>query len=89
MNNLKLTYDEFFQFVWDDSNLSKIVSVSYQSKYEDYIRSYTFDMFNVYLNASISEQVMLKLFEIHFSNLFRFSPKPENIREIRDTYNDY
>lgn len=89
MDDLRLNYDEFFQYIWDDSHLSKIVSVSYQSEYEDYIRNLTFDMYNIYKNTNISERVMLKLFEIHFFNLFRFSPSNKNIEEIRDSYIDY
>lgn len=89
MNDLRFTYDEFFQYIWDDSNLSKLVSISYQSKYEDYIRSLTFDMFRLYEKANLSERVMLKLFEVHFFNLFRFNPSNENINEIKDTYIDY
>lgn len=89
MNDLRLTYDEFFQYIWDDSNLSRIVSVAYQSEYEDYIRSYTFDMFNLYEKANLPERVVLKIFEIHFFNLFRFQPKTQNIREIKDKYTQY
>ena len=89
MDDLRLNYDEFFQYIWDDSHLSKIVSVSYQSEYEDYIRSLTFDMYHLYKNTNISERVMLKLFEIHFFNLFRFNPSNKNIEEIRDSYIDY
>lgn len=89
MKNIRLTYDEFFQFIWDDSNLSKIVSVAYQSENEEYIRSITFDIFRVYEFANLSERVALKLFEIHFSNLFRFQPKTKNIKEIKDNYTDY
>jgi|AntDeeMinimDraft_5_1070356.scaffolds.fasta_scaffold08520_2 hypothetical protein len=89
MKDLRLTYDEFFQFIWDDSNLSRIVSVSYQSKYEDYIRSFTFDMFNLYEKANLPERVVLKIFELHFFNLFRFQPSNENIKEIEDSYKDY
>ena len=89
MNYLRLSYDEFFQFIWDDSNLSRIVSVAYQSKYEDYIRSFTFDMFSLYEKANLSERVVLKIFEIHFFNLFRFKPSDTNIKEIRDPYTDF
>lgn len=86
MHSTKLTYDEFFQYIWDDSNMSRIVSVSYQSKYEAYIRSLTFDIFTIYEKAGLSEQLALKLIEIHFSNVFRFNPKNENIKEIEDRY---
>lgn len=89
MNDLRLSYDEFFQFIWDDSNLSRIVSVAYQSEHEDYIRSYTFDMFRLYEQANLTERVTLKIFEIHFFNLFRFQPKTQNIKEIKDKYIDY
>lgn len=89
MYDIRLTYDEFFQYIWDDSNLSKIVSVSYQSEHEDYIRSFTFDIFRLYEKANLSERVVLKIFEIHFFNLFRFQPKSSNIDEIEDLYRDY
>lgn len=89
MNDLRFTYDEFFQFIWDDSNLSRLVSVSYQSEYEDYIRNLTFDMFQIYEKANLSERVALKLFEVHFFNLFRFKPRTSNIKEIQDKYKDY
>lgn len=89
MNDLRLSYDEFFQYIWDDSNLSRIVSVAYQSDHEDYIRSYTFDMFRLYEKANLSERVVLKIFEVHFFNLFRFQPKTKNVREIQDRYTQY
>ena len=89
MDNIRLSYDEFFQYVWDDSNLSKIVSVAYQSKYESFIRSLTFDVFNIYEKAYLSERVALKMVEIYFFNMFRFKPSNENIKEIEDPYYDF
>lgn len=89
MDSIRLSYDEFFQYVWDDSNLSKNVSVAYQSEHEDFIRSLTFDVFNIYEKAHLSERVALKLIEIYFFNMFRFQPRNRNIEEISDPYRDF
>lgn len=83
----KLNFDQFFSHVWEDSAwLERIVSTSYLEENDDFIRSLTFDMYNIYEKSEIPLQLMVKQFEIFFFNLFRFEGGNKNIEEIKDNY---
>ena len=82
----KLTYDEFYALVWEESTwLEQIVSTAYLEENDEFIRNLTFEMYNVYEKANIPQQLMVKFFEIWFFNLFRFKAGNENIEELEDS----
>lgn len=86
----KLTYDQFYSHVWEDSTwLAHIVSTAYLEKYDDFIRSLTYDVYMVYEKSDIPLQLMVKQFEIFFFNLFRFESGCDNIEEIQDGYSHF
>lgn len=83
----KLTYDEFYALVWEDSSwLEQIVSTAYLEENDEFVRNLTFEMYNIYEKSDIKPRLMVKFFEIWFFNLFRFKGGNENIKELKDEY---
>lgn len=82
----KLNFHEFYEYIWEDDVLEIIVSTQYISQNEDFIRQLTLDIYRLYELSDSPPSHSKKFIEIMFSNLFAFSPRTKNIKEIKDNY---
>ena len=85
----KLNFHDFYDYIWEDDVLELIVSTKYIDENEDFIRQLTLDYYRLYELSDQKPSYYKKVIEIMFSNLFAFSPKTSNIKELKDNYPDF
>lgn len=72
-------YEAFYEELWSEYISEKIVSTNYINRNQAFIDSITFDMFNLSLKANLPVNIIGKMLESYFFNLFRFKAGNENI----------
>lgn len=73
------TYDEFFTMLWSSIS-ANVISEQYLLENEDFIQSYTFDLYRLYeLDSNLSLPTIRRIVESTFFGLFRFKPSLSNI----------
>lgn len=83
----KMNFHEFHEYLWEDEMLELYVSTKYLEENDEFIKSYTLELFRFYEMADgLEARHFKKLVEITFSHLFMYNPGTENIREIKDGF---
>tara|TARA_R100001039_G_scaffold10623_1_gene5401 strand:+ start:35037 stop:35303 length:267 start_codon:yes stop_codon:yes gene_type:complete len=81
----KLNYHDFYLYLWEDENLSVIISDRFIDEEQDFIRNFTLELWRQYdLSNDMSARAIKKMVEILFSNLSMFKPDIEIIRPLTD-----
>lgn len=89
MNN-KLTYEEFYDYVWNEYISEKIVTDEFLFLNKELIREVTYDIYYIYKDmGNVSESVFAKIILQTFRNITIMGvvmPMENNINDAYDSF---
>lgn len=90
MVNNKLTFEEFYDYVWIEYISTMVVPDSFYISNEDLIRDISYDIFHIYERIpNVSETVFAKILEIVFKNIQSTGVQAPNNNSINEGYDSF
>lgn len=86
----KLTYEDFYDFVWNEYISEKVVTDRFIEANKDLIVEVTYDIYHVYKQTgNISESVFAKIILQSFRNIIRMGVVFPDRNSTNDAYDSF
>lgn len=88
---MKITYEEFFDYVWNEYISERVVPNRFLSKNRDLVESVTYNIYHAYeKQGNISESHYAKMIEMFFSDIIKIGVIAiDNDNYINDAFSGY
>lgn len=87
---MKLNYEEFYDYVWNEYISERIVPNKFLSDNRELIESITYDVYHVYKQQSnVSEREFAKILEQTFNNIIRIGVLIGRDNSINEAYESF
>lgn len=86
----KLTYEEFYDYVWNEYISERIVTNSFLENNKDLVAEVTYDVYHVYKSVgNVSETIFAKILQQTFRNIVVMGVVSVEDNSINEAYDSF